>query len=197
MKYGYIRVSTVDQNEARQIESMTAQGIDRANIFIDKQSGKNFDRPAYKRLLSTIQAGDVLYLHSIDRLGRDYDGILENWAKITKEIKADIVVLDMPLLNTTIDNNNLTGKFIADLVLQILSYVAETERANIRKRQREGIECAKARGVYKGGKPKKYDRVKLLSLLEDYRAGHMTKQDFADAMNVSIPTLNKWIAAEA
>lgn len=197
MKYGYIRVSTVDQNEARQIESMTAQGIDRANIFVDKQSGKNFDRPAYKRLLSTIQAGDVLYLHSIDRLGRDYDGILENWAKITKEIKADIIVLDMPLLNTTIDNNNLTGKFIADLVLQILSYVAETERANIRKRQREGIEIAKARGVYKGGKPKAYDRNKLLSLLEDYRAGHMTKQDFADAMNVSIPTLNKWIAAEA
>ena len=197
MKYGYIRVSTVDQNEARQIESMTAQGIDRANIFIDKQSGKNFDRPAYKRLLSTIQAGDVLYLHSIDRLGRDYDGILENWAKITKEIKADIVVLDMPLLNTTIDNNNLTGKFIADLVLQILSYVAETELANIRKRQREGIEIAKARGVYKGGKKKKIDTTLFATLRAKWNAGNITKKVFADSLGVSMPTLNKLLKAEA
>lgn len=196
MKYGYIRVSTVDQNEARQVESMTAQGIDRANIFIDKQTGKNFDRPEYKRLLSTIQAGDVLYLHSIDRLGRDYDGILENWAKITKEIKADIVVLDMPLLNTTIDNNNLTGKFIADLVLQILSYVAETELANIRKRQREGIELAKARGVYKGGKKKAIDTVKFSTLRERWSAGTITKKVFADTLGVSMPTLNKLLKAE-
>ena len=196
MKYGYIRVSTVDQNEARQIESMTAQGIDIANIFIDKQSGKNFDRPEYKRLLSTIQAGDVLYLHSIDRLGRDYDGILENWAKITKEIKADIVVLDMPLLNTTIDNNNLTGKFIADLVLQILSYVAETERANIRKRQREGIELAKARGVYKGGKKKKIDTTLFATLRAKWNAGTITKKVFADNLGVSMPTLNKLLKAE-
>lgn len=196
MKYGYIRVSTVDQNEARQVESMIAQGIDRANIFIDKQSGKNFDRPEYKRLLSTIQAGDVLYLHSIDRLGRDYDGILENWAKITKEIKADIVVLDMPLLNTTIDNNNLTGKFIADLVLQILSYVAETERANIRKRQREGIECAKARGVYKGGKKKKIDTTLFATLRAKWNAGTITKKVFADSLGVSMPTLNKLLKAE-
>jgi DNA invertase Pin-like site-specific DNA recombinase len=196
MKYGYIRVSTVDQNEARQVESMTAQGIDRANIFIDKQSGKNFDRPEYKRLLSTIHAGDVLYLHSIDRLGRDYDGILENWAKITKEIKADIVVLDMPLLNTTIDNNNLTGKFIADLVLQILSYVAETERANIRKRQREGIEIAKARGVYKGGKKKKIDTILFSTLRAKWNAGTITKKVFADSLGVSMPTLNKLLKAE-
>lgn len=196
MKYGYIRVSTVDQNEARQIESMTAQGIDIANIFIDKQSGKNFDRPEYKRLLSTIQAGDVLYLHSIDRLGRDYDGILENWAKITKEIKADIVVLDMPLLNTTIDNNNLTGKFIADLVLQILSYVAETELANIRKRQREGIALAKARGVYKGGKKKKIDTTLFATLRAKWNAGTITKKVFADNLGVSMPTLNKLLKAE-
>lgn len=196
MKYGYIRVSTVDQNEARQIESLTAQGIDRANIFIDKQSGKNFDRPEYKRLLSTIQTGDVLYLHSIDRLGRDYDGILENWAKITKEIKADIVVLDMPLLNTTIDNNNLTGKFIADLVLQILSYVAETERANIRKRQREGIEIAKARGVYKGGKKKTIDTTLFSTLRAKWNAGTITKKVFADSLGVSMPTLNKLLKAE-
>lgn len=196
MKYGYIRVSTVDQNEARQVESMIAQGIDRANIFVDKQSGKNFDRPEYKRLLSTIQAGDVLYLHSIDRLGRDYDGILENWAKITKEIKADIVVLDMPLLNTTIDNNNLTGKFIADLVLQILSYVAETERANIRKRQREGIEIAKARGVYKGGKKKKIDTTLFSTLRTKWNAGTITKKVFADSLGVSMPTLNKLLKAE-
>lgn len=196
MKYGYIRVSTVDQNEARQVESMIAQGIDRANIFIDKQSGKNFDRPEYKRLLSTIQAGDVLYLHSIDRLGRDYDGILENWAKITKEIKADIVVLDMPLLNTTIDNNNLTGKFIADLVLQILSYVAETERANIRKRQREGIEIAKARGVYKGGKKKAIDTTLFATLRAKWNAGTITKKVFADSLGVSMPTLNKLLKAE-
>ncbi len=148
MKYGYARVSTKEQNEDRQIENLLKNGVEKDNIFIDKISGKNFNRPEYQNLVAKLQEGDVLYIHSIDRLGRNYDMILEEWNRITKTIKADIIVLDMPLLDTTQDRSNLTGKFMADLVLQILSYVAEVERNKIRERSREGIELAKAKGVY-------------------------------------------------
>lgn len=149
MKYGYVRVSSKEQHEDRQVVSMNEIGIDSDRIFIDKQSGKDFNRKEYNKLLATVKEGDIIYIHSIDRLGRNYDEIIAQWQKLTKELKVDIVVMDMPLLDTTVENSNLTGRFIADLVLQILSYVAETERANIRKRQAEGIAIAKAKGVYK------------------------------------------------
>lgn len=148
--YGYVRVSTKDQNEARQMIAMEEAGVRASHIYLDKQSGKSFDRPAYKRLKRKLQEGDVLIIHSIDRLGRNYDEILEQWRILTKQIKVDIVVLDMPLLDTREKGRDLTGVFIADLVLQILSYVAQNERENIRKRQAEGIAAAKARGVQFG-----------------------------------------------
>ena len=130
-KYIYIRVSDKSQNEARQLADVTELNIPAENVFIDKQSGKDFDRPEYQKLMSQLNEGDIVYFHSIDRLGRNYEQIIENWNKITKEIKADIIILDMPLLDTTVKQSDLTGKFIADLVLQILSYVAEKGRENI------------------------------------------------------------------
>ena len=146
--YGYVRVSTHDQNEARQLAALSGLDIPAGNIYLDKQSGKNFDRPAYQRLLRRLRSGDALYILSIDRLGRDYDEILEQWRIITKKKSADIVVLDFPLLDTRarMEGQDLTGRFMADLVLQILAYVAQKERENIRQRQAEGIAAAKAAG---------------------------------------------------
>lgn len=184
MKYAYVRVSSKDQHEDRQIANMIEQGIPADNIFMDKQSGKDFNRPEYIRLMNTIKEGDILYLHSIDRLGRNYDEIIANWQKITKEIKADIIVLDMPLLNTTVENSNLTGKFIADLVLQILSYVAETERANIRKRQAEGIAIAKEKGVYA---KKEYDKELLERLKAEVAEGKTTVVEATRQLGISRP----------
>jgi len=148
MNYGYIRVSAKDQNEARQLAALSGLNIPAGNIYLDKQSGKNFDRPAYQRLLRRLRSGDALYILSIDRLGRDYDEILEQWRIITKKKSADIVVLDFPLLDTRarLEGQDLTGRFVADLVLQILAYVAQKERENIRQRQAEGIAAAKAAG---------------------------------------------------
>ncbi|MBQ4347373.1 MAG: recombinase family protein [Firmicutes bacterium] len=153
--YGYVRVSTKDQNEARQMDALTVFKIAKENIFIDKQSGKNFNRPQYKKMIKRIKAGDLLVLPSIDRLGRNYEEILEQWRVITKEKQADIFVVDFPLLDTRTKygENDLTGRFLADLVLQILAYVAQKERENIRRRQAEGIASAKARGVHLGRKP--------------------------------------------
>lgn len=148
-KYIYIRVSSKDQNEARQLADAESLEIPQNNIYVDKQSGKDFNRPAYQELINKLQEGDVVYLHSIDRLGRNYEGIIEEWNRITKTIKADIVVLDMPLLDTTMKNADLTGRFVADLVLQILSYVAQKERDSIKQRQKEGIALAKDRGAYR------------------------------------------------
>lgn len=145
--YGYIRVSTKEQNEARQLDAMERFPVARENIYMDKQSGKDFNRPGYRALVRRLRAGDVLIVHSIDRLGRSYDEILRQWSALTKEKRVDIVVLDMPLLDTRRRGNDLTGVFVADLVLQILSYVAQNERENIRRRQAEGIAAAKARGV--------------------------------------------------
>ena len=152
--YGYVRVSSRDQNEDRQIIAMNDAGITGKFIFIDKQSGKDFDRPEYQRLRRKLKKGDTLFIKSIDRLGRNYNEILQQWQEIIKDIGADIVVLDMPLLDTRQTGKNLTGTFVADLVLQILSYVAQTERENIKQRQKEGIAAAKMRGV-QFGRPRK------------------------------------------
>lgn len=146
-KYGYIRVSTKEQNPERQYISMEEYSIPKENIYLDQMSGKDFIRPQYQKLLAKLREGDVLFIKSIDRLGRNYGDILEQWRKITKEIGADIRVIDMPLLNTDLSQGDLTGVFISDLVLQILAYVAETERSFIRQRQAEGIAAAKAKGV--------------------------------------------------
>lgn len=153
-KYGYIRVSSKEQNIARQVDAMEGIGLTKKQMFIDKQSGKDFDRKSYKRLIKKLRAGDELYIKSIDRLGRDYDEIMEQWRNLTKEKEIDIIVLDLPLLDTRFQMNGVTGKFIADLVLQILSYVAQVERENTHQRQAEGIKLAKERGV-KFGRPEK------------------------------------------
>jgi len=150
--YGYIRVSSKDQNEERQIIAMRDFGVEDRNMVIDKQSGKDFNRPGYKKLLRKMKAGDTLVIKSIDRLGRNYDEILEQWRILTKEKRLHIVVLDMPLLDTR-SGRDLTGTLIADIVLQLLSYVAQTEREAIKQRQKEGIDAAKARGVQFGRKP--------------------------------------------
>ena len=149
--YGYVRVSSVDQNEERQLMALWGQNIEEKNIFMDKQSGKDFNRPQYKRLVRRLRAGDLLYILSIDRLGRNYEEIQNQWRVLTKDIGVDICVIDLPLLDTR-NGRDLMGTFIADLVLQILSFVAQSERENIRKRQSEGIAAAKARGI-KFGRP--------------------------------------------
>ena len=150
--YGYVRVSSAEQNEDRQLRAMAEQNLAPEQIFIDKQSGKDFDRPAYKELNGRLRSGDILYILSIDRLGRNYVEIQEEWRHLTKEIGIDVVVLDMPLLDTQREKN-LLGTFMADLILQILSFVAENERENIRKRQAQGIAAAKARGEHLGRRP--------------------------------------------
>lgn len=153
MIYAYIRVSTKHQNIDRQYEEIKALGIDDKYIYIDKESGKDFDRTKYQKLIKKLKKDDLLVIKSIDRLGRNYHMILEEWARITKTIGADIKVLDMPLLDTRIEGKNLVGKFISDIVLQVLSFVAENERINIKQRQAEGIRIAKEKGV-KFGRPK-------------------------------------------
>ena len=144
--YGYVRVSSTDQNEDRQLRALQEAGVAAEHIYVDKQSGKDFHRPQYRRLVRRLRCGDLLYILSIDRLGRNYEEIQNQWRILTKEIGADICVLDMPLLDTR-NGKDLMGTFIADLVLQILSFVAQSERENIRKRQAQGIAAAKARGV--------------------------------------------------
>lgn len=151
--YGYVRVSTREQNEDRQMVAMSERRVPIKNIFLDKQSGKDFERPMYKKMLKKLKADDLLYIKSIDRLGRNYEEILEQWRILTKEKKVDVVVIDMPLLDTR-RGKDLLGTLIADLVLALLSYVSENERCNIRSRQREGIEAAKMRGV-QFGRPEK------------------------------------------
>ena len=147
--YGYVRVSTKEQNASRQLAAMGEFGVPEVNLVVEKLSGKDFHRPAYRRLVKRLQPGDVLVVKSIDRLGRNYAEILEQWAYLTKKRGAAIVVLDMPLLNTH-ESRDLTGTLISDIVLQLLSYVAETERSNIRKRQAEGIAAARQRGIHLG-----------------------------------------------
>lgn len=188
--YGYIRVSTKEQNEDRQVDALKAYEIPQKNVFMDKQSGKDFERPAYQQLIRKLKKGDVLIIKSIDRLGRNYDEIIEQWRVITKQVDADIVVIDMPLLDTRV-GKDLTGKFVADLVLQILSYVAQTEREAIRQRQAEGIAAAKARGV-KFGRP----RIPLPNdfhvVSELYRRQMITSRESARMLSVSQDTFLRW-----
>ena len=156
--YGYVRVSSTDQNEDRQLIALRGKGVDEKNIYMDKQSGKDFDRPQYKKLLRKMMPGDLLYILSIDRLGRNYEEIQSQWRVLTKEKGIDICVIDMPLLDTR-QGKDLMGTFIADLVLQILSFVAQSERENIRKRQEQGIAAAKARGVSSADRKKQYPMI--------------------------------------
>ena len=153
--YGYVRVSTKEQHEDRQIQAMVQFGVSNSNLYIDKQSGKDFKRPKYQELMEKLEKGDILVLSSIDRLGRNYSEIQEQWKVLTKEKEVDIVILDMPLLDTRKENGDLTGEFIADMVLQILAYVSEIERDNIRTRQREGIVAAKKKRSYFWETPEK------------------------------------------
>lgn len=150
MNYGYVRVSTRDQNIERQMDEMYKQGLSTNQIFIDKQSGKDFDRTNYQKLKAILHPGDLVIIKSIDRLGRNYDMIIDEWKDIVNRLSVDIVVLDMPLLDTRTESKNLVGKFISDIVLQILSFVAENERENIKKRQAEGIRIAKLQGKHLG-----------------------------------------------
>lgn len=183
-RYGYIRVSAKDQNPERQLLAMQEQQITEKRIYLDQISGQDFARPQYIKLLKKLKKGDVVVIKSIDRLGRNYTEIMEQWRKITKEIGADIQVIDMPLLNTNSLHEDLTGIFIADLVLQILAYVAETERTFIRQRQAEGIAVAKQKGVHFGR-----EKADLPSEFEKYcqmwREGEISLRRAADALHMS------------
>ena len=181
-KRQYIRVSSRDQNEDRQLIALKEVGTPAKNIYIDKQSGKDFNRPQYKRLLRKLNENSVLYIKSIDRLGRNYGELNEQWRIITKEKKADIVVIDMPLLDTRREKN-LLGTFISDVVLALLSYVAENERTNIKQRQAEGIAAAKARGV-KFGRPPLPIPENFYQMHKDWRAGKITIEEAAKACNM-------------
>ena len=180
--YGYMRVSSKDQNEDRQKIALTEMGVPEKNIYMDKQSGKDFERTQYKRLLRKLNENSVLYIKSIDRLGRNYGELNEQWRIITKEKKADIVVIDMPLLDTRREKN-LLGTFISDVVLALLSYVAENERTNIKQRQAEGIAAAKARGV-KFGRPPLPIPENFYQMHKDWRAGKITIEEAAKACNM-------------
>jgi len=187
--YGYIRVSTREQNEARQVDALKQFGVDR--ILMDKQSGKDFDRPAYQKLIGMLKPGDVLVVKSIDRLGRNYSNILEQWRIITKVKDAAIVVLDMPLLDTR-SNRDLTGTLIADIVLQLLSYVAETERAFIKQRQREGIAAAKARGQ-RFGPPCKERPEKLDDYINQWASGEISAREASRKLHVKVLPMSRTI----
>lgn len=184
--YGYVRVSSTDQNESRQLLAMKQLSVPRQNIFLDKQSGKDFNRPQYKRMIKKIRSGDLLYILSIDRLGRNYEEIQNEWRFLTKERKVEICVIDMPLLDTRRDKN-LMGTFIADLVLQILSFVAQNERENIKKRQAEGIAAAKLRGV-QFGRPTKPLPSNFERVHQDWRNKKMTLQQAAAACEMPVGT---------
>ena len=180
--YGYMRVSSKEQNEDRQKIALTEMGVPENNIYMDKQSGKDFERTQYKRLLRKLNENSVLYIKSIDRLGRNYGELNEQWRIITKEKKADIVVIDMPLLDTRREKN-LLGTFISDVVLALLSYVAENERTKIKQRQAEGIAAAKARGV-KFGRPPLPIPENFYQMHKDWRAGKITIDEAAKACNM-------------
>lgn len=189
--YGYVRVSTKEQNEDRQLRALEKYPVPPEQIYMDKLSGKDFNRPQYRKLIRKIKSNDVLVIKSIDRLGRNYSEILEQWRVITKGKHADIVVLDMPLLDTR-KNKDLTGTLIADIVLQLLSYVAQTEREFIRQRQREGIAAAKARGMQFGRpriqKPKEFEQVRKL-----WQDGEIASREAGRRLHVSQDTFLRWV----
>jgi DNA invertase Pin-like site-specific DNA recombinase len=190
-KFGYIRVSSKEQNEGRQLEAMKEKGIDERDIFMDKQSGKDFKRAQYQLLKRILRRGDILYIHSLDRFGRNKEEILQEWNDITKNIQADIVVLDMPLLDTTQFKDSL-GTFIADLVLQILSWMAEDERNRIRKRQREGIEVALKNGVA-FGRPKAIVTEEFKQAYHLWKSGEMTAVKVMQEIGVKKTTFYKLV----
>ena len=193
--YAYVRVSTKEQNEERQLIAMREFGVPGKNIMVEKQSGKDFDRPKYQKLLRKIKPGDTLVIKSIDRLGRNYNEILEQWRIITKKKEVAIVVLDMPLLDTR-QGRDLTGTLIADIVLQLLSYVAQTEREFIRQRQAEGIAAAKAKGVRFGRSPMPVPQA-FASVLAEWKNGSISGRKAADTLGVSNHTFAKWAKANA
>ena len=191
MDYGYVRVSTKEQNELRQVLALREAGIADRNIFLDKQSGKDFERQNYKKLIRKIKSGDTLVIKTIDRLGRNYDEILEQWRIIAKEKGTAIVVLDMPLLDTR-KNKDLTGTLIADIVLQLLSYVAQTEREFIRQRQAEGIAAAKLQGVRFGRKPREKPP-EYGSLKELWVRGEISAREAARRLGITHRTFLSWV----
>ena len=193
--YGYIRVSTKEQNEDRQRLAMHEFGIVGRELYMDKQSGKDFERPNYKKLVRKLKPGDTLVIKSIDRLGRNYEEILEQWRIITREKKAAIVVLDMPLLDTR-QGRDLTGTLIADIVLQLLSYVAQTEREFIRQRQAEGIAAAKARGVHMGRAPMEIPD-SFASVYDQWKRGEVSGRGAARMLGVAQHTFTKWASAQS
>lgn len=187
--FAYVRVSTKEQNEDRQIIAVREAGVDDKNIFIDKQSGKDFNRPAYKRLIKKLKPSDTLVIKSIDRLGRNYSDIIEQWRLITKDKRVIVKVLDMPILSQV--DNDLTGTLIADIVLQLLSYVAQSERDFIRQRQAEGISAARARGVHFGRIPK--ERPALFTpLREEWLAGNISARTAAKQLKIAHSTFLRW-----
>lgn len=189
--FGYVRVSTKEQCEERQLIALRDFPVQEDKIFMDKLSGKDFNRPQYRKLLRKLKPGDLLVVKSIDRLGRNYEEILEQWRTITKEKQADIVVLDMPLLDTRQTGRDLTGTFVADLVLQILSYVAQTERENIRQRQKEGIAAARLRGV-QFGRPRKPVPEAFDSLKEKWERREITSRQAARELQIAQDTFLRW-----
>ena len=194
MLYGYARVSTKDQNADRQILALLDAGVPEKNIFLDKKSGKDFDRPKYRRLCRKLKPGDVLFIKSIDRLGRNYNEILEQWRYLTKVKRVAIVVLDMPLLDTR-KGKDLIGELIADIVLQLLSYVAQTEREFIHQRQAEGIAAAKAKGVQFGRKPiPKPEGFEAVYL--QWKNDELSARQAGKVLGVAHPTFLKWARAE-
>lgn len=191
MNYGYIRVSTIAQNINRQLDEMYKQGLSKNQIYIDKQSGKDFDRKSYQKLRKKLKKEELLIIKSIDRLGRNYHMIIQEWHYITKVIEADILVIDMPLLDTRNDTTNLVGKFISDIVLQILSFVAETERDNTRQRQAEGIKSARERGVHLG-RPKYVLPDNFDHIAKKYRNNEITNIEAAAILNMNRSTFLKY-----
>lgn len=193
--YGYIRVSSKDQNEDRQLLALRELDIPERNIFIEKQSGKDFERPQYRKMVRRFKRDDLLCVKSIDRLGRNYEEILDQWRLITKGKLAHIVVLDMPLLDTRQTGKDLTGTFVADLVLQILSYVAQTERENIRQRQREGIAAAKLRGV-RFGRPRLAVPEQFHWVRASWERGEISSRAAAGQLGIAQDTFLRWSRGE-
>lgn len=189
--YGYVRVSSADQNEERQMAAMRGKNIPKNRVYIDKKSGKDFDRPQYKKMIKKLKKGDLLYVLTIDRLGRNYEEIQNQWRVLTKEIGVDISVIDMPLLDTR-RNKDLMGTFIADIVLQILSFVAQSERENIKKRQAEGIAAAKANGV-RFGRPKKYKQNNFLMIFDAFDKRKITGKEAQKKCGVSESTFYRML----
>lgn len=191
MDYGYARVSTREQNEQRQLIALREFGVENSRIYVDKQSGKNFERTQYQQLLHQVRCGDTLVIKSIDRLGRNYEEILEQWRVITKEKQVGIVVLDMPLLDTR-QNRDLTGTLIADIVLQLLSYVAQTEREFIHQRQAEGIAAAKQQGIKFGRRPMERPK-EYKNLKEQWQKGDISARGAARQLGITHRTFLLWV----